>query len=305
MTREPIFTLVDLDAQIPTGLTMIAGLNGFTDAGGSIAQTADHIFSELDPELVIQFNNEILLDYRSRRPVMYFEKDHISSYEPPVLGIYLVHDEAGQPFLYLHGYEPDFYWEAFADAIESIIRDFDTDCFIWVHSIPFPMPHSRPVGITVSGNRQDLITKYSEWKPETQVPGNVLHLLEYRLASKGVSTVGFVLLVPHYIADSEFPKAAVTAFELISAASSLVFPTDSLRELNEKFEAKLGKQMAENADLARMVENLEQGYKNERVGPIQSNIRKPNVEVPSADDIAAQLEDYLATMRQNNSEDEN
>ena len=305
MTREPIFTLVDLDTHIPAGLTMIAGLNGFTDAGGSIAQTADHIFSELDPELVIQFNNEILLDYRSRRPVMYFEKDHISSYEPPVLGIYLVHDEAGQPFLYLHGYEPDFYWEAFADAIDNIMRDFEIAEFIWVHSIPFPMPHSRPVGITVSGNRQDLIAKYSEWKPETQVPGNVLHLLEYRLAGKGISTVGFVLLVPHYIADSEFPKAAVTAFELISAASGLVFPTDSLRDLNERFEAKLGKQMEENADLARMVENLEQGYKNERVGPIQSNISKPNVEVPSADDIAAQLEDYLATMRQNNTEDEN
>ena len=62
--------------------------------------------------------------------------------------------------------------------------------------------------------------------------------------------------------------------------------------------------MEENADLARMVENLEQGYKNERVGPIQSNIRKPNLVVPTADDIAAQLEDYLATMRQNNSEDE-
>ena len=305
MTREPIFTLVDLDTHIPAGLTMIAGLNGFTDAGGSIAQTADHIFSELDPELVIQFNNEILLDYRSRRPVMYFEKDHISSYEPPVLGMYLVHDEAGQPFLYLHGYEPDFYWEAFADAIDNIMRDFEIAEFIWVHSIPFPMPHSRPVGITVSGNRQDLIAKYSEWKPETQVPGNVLHLLEYRLAGKGISTVGFVLLVPHYIADSEFPKAAVTAFELISAASGLVFPTDSLRDLNERFEAKLGKQMEENADLARMVENLEQGYKNERVGPIQSNISKPNVEVPSADDIAAQLEDYLATMRQNNTEDEN
>jgi predicted ATP-grasp superfamily ATP-dependent carboligase len=301
---ESVFSLVDLDLAIPRGLRLLAGLNGFTDAGGSIAQTAEHIFSNFDTELVVSFSNEALLDYRSRRPVMYFEKDHISSYEPAVLGIYLVHDEAGQPFLYLHGYEPDFKWETFTDAIVSIVQDFAVREFIWVHSIPFPMPHTRPVGITVSGNRSDLISKYSEWKPETQVPGNVLHLLEYRLTEVGISSVGFVLLIPHYIAESEYPKAALTAFELISAASGLVFPTDSLREQNDKFERKLNQQVSENEDLGRMVANLEQGYRNERVGPVQAAVRRPEQDVPSADDIAAQLEDYLANRRQNNTEDE-
>jgi predicted ATP-grasp superfamily ATP-dependent carboligase len=301
---EPIFSLVDLNVSVPKGLRLIAGLNGFTDAGLSIAQTAEHIFSNFETELIIRFDNEALLDYRSRRPIMLFEKDHISSYEPAILGIYLVHDEAGQPFLYLHGYEPDFKWERFADAILSLIEDFAVREFIWVHSIPFPMPHTRPVGITVSGNRSDLIDKYSEWKPDTQVPGNVLHLLEYRLTSLGLSSVGFVLLIPHYIADSEYPKAALTAFELISAASGLVFPTDSLREQNDNFERKLNQQVAENEDLARMVANLEQGYRNERVGPIQASVRRPEQSVPSADDIAAQLEDYLANRRINNAEDE-
>jgi len=301
---EPIFSLVDLNVSVPKGLRLLAGLNGFTDAGSSISQTAEHIFSNFETELLIRFDNEALLDYRSRRPIMFFEKDHISSYEPAVLGIYLVHDEACQPFLYLHGYEPDFKWERFADAIVSLIEDFAVREFIWVHSIPFPMPHTRPVGITVSGNRSDLIDKYSEWKPDTQVPGNVLHLLEYRLTSLGLSSVGFVLLIPHYIADSDYPKAALAAFELISAASGLVFPTDSLREQNDNFERKLNQQVAENEDLARMIANLEQGYRNERVGPIQASVRRPEQSVPSADDIAAQLEDYLANRRINNAEDE-
>ena len=40
---------------------------------------------------------------------------------------------------------------------------------------------------------------------------NVLHLLEYRLTESGHPIAGFVLLVPHYLADTEFPSAAVTA----------------------------------------------------------------------------------------------
>ena len=72
----------------------------------------------------MQFSNDELLDYRSRRPVVYFERDHISDYQPAVLGIYLAKDEAGEQFLFLHGYEPDFKWEAFAEAFESLIATF-------------------------------------------------------------------------------------------------------------------------------------------------------------------------------------
>ncbi|MEY4322030.1 MAG: hypothetical protein RL167_758, partial [Actinomycetota bacterium] len=101
---------------------MVGALSGFTDAGSAIKQLAEHIFDNLNYELVVRFNNDELLDYRSRRPVMFFEKDHIASYSPPVLAIYLVSDEAGEPFLFLHGYEPDFKWEAFADAIVGLIE---------------------------------------------------------------------------------------------------------------------------------------------------------------------------------------
>jgi len=46
---EAVFSLIDLDVTIPRGLRLLAGLNGFTDAGGSIAQTAEHIFQTSTP----------------------------------------------------------------------------------------------------------------------------------------------------------------------------------------------------------------------------------------------------------------
>lgn len=304
MTRSPLYEMVDTSIEVPLGLRMVAGVTGFTDAGGSISQTSEHIFENLDSRLLLRFNNDRLLDYRSRRPTMYFERDHISSYTPALLALYLVHDEAGQPFLYLHGYEPDFAWEEFAKTIASLVNRYEVSDFVWVHSIPFPAPHSRPLSVTVSGNRKDLIDRYSQWKPETQVPGNILHLLEYTLSALGVSTTGFVLLVPHYIAESDYPKVAVTAFELITAATGLVFPTDSLREKNVAFETKLQQQVSENSDLQRMIENLEQGWSSHSARVNDAPIQTPEVDLPSADDIAAQLEDYLST-RQRNSEDEN
>jgi predicted ATP-grasp superfamily ATP-dependent carboligase len=215
----------------------------------------------------------------------------------------LVRDEAGIPFLFLHGYEPDFRWEAFASAIEEVVDEFAISEFIWVHSIPFPVPHTRPVGITVSGNRKDLVDRYSEWRPETQVPGNVVHLLEYRLTEAELPVAGFVLLVPHYLNDSDYPTAAVTGFELLTAATGLVFPTDQLREEGIKFHERLAKKVEENEELAKLVSNLEQGYKSERATTFGAQIVTPPQEEPNAEEIAAELEDYLANRQRNNPED--
>jgi predicted ATP-grasp superfamily ATP-dependent carboligase len=265
---------------------------------------AHNILNKLDAELVVVFDNDELLDYRARRPSMFFEKDHLATYEPALLGVYLVRDESGIPFLFLHGYEPDFRWEAFADAIEEIIETFAVTDFTWVHSIPFPVPHTRPVGITVSGNRKELIERFSEWRPETQVPGNVVHLLEYRLTRMDVPVVGFVLLVPHYLNDSDYPNAAVTGFELITAATGLVFPTDQLRDEGVRFIERLEKKMEENEELAKLVENLEQGYKSDRATSFGVQISSPKAQEPNAEDIAAELEDYLANRQRNNSDDD-
>ena len=303
MTGSALFSLVDDEIEIPLGLRMIGSITGFTDAGQVIDQMASNILNKLDAELVIEFNNDELLDYRARRPPMLFEKDHLSSYEPPLLGIYLVRDEAGIPFLFLHGYEPDFRWEGFADSIEQIIDTYSVTDFTWVHSIPFPVPHTRPVGVTVSGNRKDLIERYSEWRPETQVPGNVVHLLEYRLSELSLPVVGFVLLVPHYLNDSDYPNAAVTGFELLTSATSLVFPTDQLREEGVRFMERLGKKVEENEELAKLISNLEQGYRSERATSFGVQIVSPKPEEPNADEIAAELEDYLANRQRNNPDD--
>jgi predicted ATP-grasp superfamily ATP-dependent carboligase len=291
------------DIEAIKGLPMVAMLSGFTDAGSTIGQISEHFFANLDNEIVLRFDNDELLDYRSRRPVLYFEKDHIESYEPQTLAIYKVLDEADQPFLLLEGYEPDMRWEAFAQSIVELTKLLEVKSFTWVHAIPFPIPHTRPVGVTVSGNRNDMIERFSEWKPQTQVPGNVIHLLEFRLTEQGLPIAGFVLLAPHYLADNEVPKAALAGIEMITAATGLVFPTDQLREEASKFDSKVETQVSENAELAKLVQTLEQGYATGESGPSRAPIGKPTASPPTADELAEELEQYLTTMRKRKTEE--
>jgi hypothetical protein len=111
------------------------------------------------------------------------------------------------------------------------------------------------------------------------------------------------MLVPHYLSESEYPQSAVEAFEQISSTTGLIFPTDALRDEGKEFLVKLNDQIQKNDDLAKMVANLEQGYANEKSGPNRSPIAKPVSKMPTAEEIAAELEGYLATRRRNSVED--
>jgi predicted ATP-grasp superfamily ATP-dependent carboligase len=278
---------------------MVALLTGFSDSGATVQQLSEHLFANLENEVVIKFDNDELLDYRSRRPILYFEKDHIDSYEPANLAIYLMKDEADQPFLLLEGYEPDMKWGSFANAIVEIAEAHEISSFTWVHAIPFPIPHTRATGVTVSGNRKEMIDRFSEWKPQTQVPGNIVHLLEYRLIEAGFSVAGFVLLVPHYLADNEVPKSALSGLELITAATGLVFPSDDLRDRANAFDSKVNTQVQDNPELSKLIQTLEQGYANGETAPARAPLGRPAGQPPSADQIADELEKYLANLRRN------
>jgi hypothetical protein len=283
-------------AQVPRGLHLVAGLTGFADAGSAVTQLGDYLLDKLEVREIVTFDADALLDYRARRPTIFFDQDHLTDYTPLKLSLYLAKDELGQPFLLLTGFEPDFQWERFTAAVLQLVERYGVKDTTWVHAIPMPVPHTRPIGVTVSGNRLELIDSLSVWKPRTQAPGNALHLLEYRLSELGHPTAGFVLLVPHYLADTEYPMAAITALESISAATGLIFPTDQLREENRTFLAKVEDQVEGNQELQRLVGTLEARHDSYmQDNPLPSPLMDESGEIPSADTIAAELEKFLAS----------
>jgi hypothetical protein len=283
---------------VPEGLNLVAGLTGFADSGSAVTQFTDYLLETLDHQVVATFDTDELLDYRARRPLVHFDQDHLSDYTPSTLALYLATDEIGQQFLLLTGFEPDFQWERFSAAVLQLIDRFKVRSTTWVHAIPMPVPHTRPIGVTVSGNRTELIDSMSIWKPNTQVPANVLHLIEYRLSALGHPIAGFVLLIPHYLADTEHPDAAIKALEVISVATGLIFPSDSLREEGREFLAKIDAQVETNQELARLVGALEERHDAYMQGnPLRSPLTDEDGALPSADEIAAELENFLAIRR--------
>lgn len=277
---------------------MVISLTGFTDAGGAVARMIELFRDDLEPAPVVVFTADVLLDYRARRPTITFDGDHLMDYRPPRLELSLAHDALGQPFVLLAGYEPDFAWDAFSETVVGLAEGLQVSTVTWVHAIPMPVPHTRPIGTTVSGTRTDLTQAHSVWKPHTQVPATMGHLLEMRLAQSRLAISGFVLLVPHYLADTEYPAAALAGLDSLSVATGLVFDADEVREENREYLAKVDDQVEGNEELTTMLRTLEDRYDSYMAG---STLAQPIIhtgDLPSADELAAELERFLADRRE-------
>jgi len=295
MHHNSLFSFTLDKSRVPKGLPLVAGLTGFADAGGAVSQVNKYMFDTLDYQRVGIFSNDELIDYRARRPIFQFEETALTSYEPPRLSLDLVRDELGSDFLFLSGYEPDFRWDAVSAMVVELVEEFQVTSSTWVHAIPMPVPHTRSLGVTVSGNRPEITDALSVWRPTTAVPGTLMHLIEYRLQEIGHPTAGFVVLVPHYLADTEFPDAAVVALQSIQAATGLIFPTDSLREAGREFLQGITEQIDGNAELHKLVGVLEDRHDSYMEdNPLPSPLMGADGELPSAESIASELQDFLA-----------
>ncbi|MBD8024073.1 proteasome assembly chaperone family protein [Microbacterium gallinarum] len=291
----PLFERSASAPPVPRGLPLVVALTGFTDAGSAVSRVVDYFRDDIVPTPLAVFSNDVLLDYRARRPVIAFDQDHLTDYRPPRLELSFAHDALGQPFLLLAGYEPDFAWDAFAATVLDFVDDYEVSTVTWVHAIPMPVPHTRPIGTTVSGTRGELTEAHSVWKPHTQVPATAGHLLEYRLAEAGVRVAGFVLLIPHYLGDTDYPAAALAALDSLTVATGLVFTGEELREENRDYLSKVEDQVSGSDELSRMVKGLEERYDAYMAG---STLAAPMIhtgDLPSADELAAELERFLAS----------
>jgi hypothetical protein len=283
---------------VPHGLPLIVALAGMTDAGGVVAQLESYLWDRYTPEEIIRFNTDMLLDYRSRRPTITFDSDHFVDYSPEELTLSLGKDELGKPFLLLSGFEPDFRWEHFVDTLLTLVDEFEVSVTVWTHAIPMPVPHTRPLRATVSGSREDLIESRSVWRPTTKLPASVTQLFEYRLHTLGEEVVGFALLVPHYLSNNEYPDALLAGLDGIMSASGLIFATEEVRETARAFRAQVDAQITENHDSGEMLRGLESRYDEYME---DQSARSPLVSedgsLPTADQLASELERYLAERR--------
>jgi predicted ATP-grasp superfamily ATP-dependent carboligase len=144
--REPgdLYQLTQAGLDLESDLVMLYYLDGFIDAGAAGRQLASHLLTTFEHTEIARFDVDSLIDYRSRRPAMFFVKDHWETVEAPEIVVHLLRDAAGTPFLLLDGLEPDREWETFTRAVLKLSAALKVRLVASFHGIPMGAPPLHP-----------------------------------------------------------------------------------------------------------------------------------------------------------------
>jgi hypothetical protein len=293
--------LFEVDADLPAlgRPVLVQALDGFVDAGAAKRLAREHLLRN-GSRVIARFQVDQLHDYRARRPLMVFAEDHWESYQDPELAVHLVADDDGTPFLVLAGPEPDVQWERFVAALLLLLEQLGVELTVGLNSIPMAVPHTRPVGVVAHGTRPEHSEGHDSWVGTVQVPGTAGHLLEFRLGQAGRDAAGFAVAVPHYLADTEYPAASVRLLESLGRLTGLRLDTADLVRAALDARVALDGQIAESPEVAAVVQALEQQYDAFQAGRERSLLGQDGENLPTADELGAELERFLAEQGREN-----
>lgn len=289
----------EVGAGTPEGTTLIVALQGYADAGHAVESSADHLLAALDSRPVASFNNDELIDYRSRRPAVTMDNHQITGMENLDLGMRVLRDTEGRSFLLLSGPEPDLRWEAFTEAVADLVEKFGVDNTICLYAAPMAVPHTRPLVVSAHSNTPSLVNSMFTYDSKVILPGSASMMLERALHKRGRNVAGFTAHVPHYLAASPYPAATHELLDAVARAADLSLPLRALEHDMVRVTQQLSEQVDDSHEIQQVVAHLERQYDEEleRFRAAKPHAMLPGEhDMPSGDEIGEEFERFLAAL---------
>lgn len=275
-----------------TDPVLVVMLTGWIDAGGAAHAALEAIEDEAAATPVAEFDDDVYIDFRARRPTMELREGLHSVLEWERITLSVGHDQTGRDLLLLSGPEPDMAWHRFTRAVGAVADDLGVKHMVHLGAYPFAVPHTRGARLSVSSPSQDVLARVPFLRSSIDVPAGVAAALEREMHDRGIASLGVWAQVPHYIATMSYPAASVALLDGLREATGVVIDGASLRSEVLIQGRRLDAMVRSNDDHAKMIEQLEQIYdaSDDAVEVIDGG---PTLELRSGDELAEELEQFL------------
>lgn len=272
---------------------LVVTLGSYADAGHTQRQVDDQLLQHLPNRLLGTFDADQLIDYTANRPTVTFDKNHFTDYYAPQLALHQVTDTDGRDFLLLNGPEPALQWERLAATVTHLIEQLAVERAVLVQTMPAPAPHTRPVVVSRYASDPSLVSD-SPVLGTFSFRASFNALLMTRLGEAGTPAYGLLAHVPHYIAETDFPPAASAMLSALQDTTDLRLPFDGLETAAALVRKAIDSQVDGNEEFSTTLRSLEEQF--DRFTEATGIVPPSEQQLPNAEEIGAQFEDFLANL---------
>ena len=270
---------------------LLIALSGLFDIAG-VATTALDEFAPVETAVTIgEIDPDPFYDFTQARPMVEIEAGGVHTLNWPDNEFDVVRGQGGRDLVVLVGTEPHLSWRTYSACVLRVVERLGCEVVVTVGATAEGVPHSRPPRVTGSTTDAALARALGIGAPTYQGPTGVAGVIQADLEAAGVPAVSLRVGVPHYLMGADHPQAVAALQAHLAHVLGVPLPGavdgDNDRA-DEIAHWRLTHDEVVEADpqLQRYVRMLEAEYD-----------RRAEAEIPSADDLAAQFEQFLRDHR--------
>lgn len=261
---------------------LIAAFEGWTDAAEAATTAARYLRDRWGARPFASIDPEEFYDFTSTRPQVRLTAGLVREIVWPSNDFYAATlTESPHDVVVLIGSEPQLRWKTFCANLLEVIEELEVELVITLGALLADVAYTRPVRVTGSAASAELVERLGLRRSRYEGPTGITGVLHDALARAEIPSASLFAAVPHSVAATPSPKAAL---ELVRQATSLIevpVVTADLSQQAVDYERQVTEVVESDEDVSAYVSRLEE------------NTDEESLELTSGEELAAELQRYL------------
>jgi proteasome assembly chaperone (PAC2) family protein len=268
---------------------IVCAFKGWNDAGEAASAAVQFLCEAFDADPLAEIDPEDFYDFTAVRPTVRLVDGRSRAIDWPENSFHAARvPSADRDLIMLRGVEPSLHWKAFCADVVEVAQGTGAGMIVTLGALLADVPHSRPVGITGLASADGLVEKLGFERTNYEGPTGIVGVLHATCADAGMESVSLWAPVPHYVAATPNPKAALALVRGFEGIARITVDATRLEGASEDYDRQVTAAVASDPDVKAFVERLEEmaDEMSEEEGPSEHQL-------PSGDVIAREFQRFL------------
>ena len=265
---------------------LVCAFKGWNDAADAASTAVTFVGTTLEARRFATIDPEEFYDFQATRPQVRFVEGEARQIVWPAVELYEARvPRAPRDLILLVGTEPSMRWRTFTQVIVELAEAVGTQLVVTLGALLADVPHTRPVSVTGLASDPVLISRLGLSRTSYEGPTGIVGVLHAACQQAGLPSASLWASVPHYIAATPNPKAALALVRKLEGLVGVAVDASELEGAAAEYETQVNAAVQSDPDVQAFVERLEQAAGgDEEVDPGA---------LPSGETIARDLQRFL------------
>src|ERR1700735_4162027 len=246
----------------PDGLrnpALVCAFKGWNAPAGAASSPIEFVGGSLHAERFAVIDPEEFYDFQATRPRTKLSDGQTREIVWPALELFEARvPKADRDLILMAGSEPSFRWRTFCEIVVELAEVLDTQLFVTLGALLADVPHTRPVSVTGLSSDKALASRLGLGASSDGGPTGIVGILPAACQQAGLPSASLWAAVPHYIAATPNPKAALALVRKLEGLVGVAVDGSDLETASADYDRQVNVAVQSDPDVQAFVERLEQ-----------------------------------------------